>query len=392
VESSGLLIQRVAQVLWDTDSIGRRVIYLAGLGAIVYSIAAGASALPGQQRLGVLSLTAVASVAFLVGLLIKGGRPAVVALGVLGIAGGALAGLAPGAGSAFAFVAVFSAGHRLPARIAAAVALVTMAVLTIAGFAGDQLSGRTVLGLSVGLVAAALGGLNRAAQQRAREQAELLVAEGQVVIEERARSAALAERTRIAREIHDVLAHSLSGLTLQLEAAHLLLEQRADPARVAEHVDRARGLARSGLEETKRALQTLRGEPLPTAELLAELVEAHRSSTGPVELVVTGIPRPLPADVGLTLYRVTQEALTNTGRHAAGAQAEVYLGYQDRSVQLTVTDHRAADDHPVDERPSTPPGGGYGLVGMRERAELLGGELSVGPTPDGWRVGLRVPI
>ncbi len=372
VDRPDLLIARVAQALWDNDSITRRVIYLAGLGGIDYSIAVGSTSAPPGQRLAVLSLTAVASVAFLVCLLIRRGKSgvAVTAPGVLGIAGGVLAGLAPGAGSAFAFVAVFSAGRRLPPRIAAVLTLVTMAVLTITGLAGAQLSGRAVLGMSVGLVAAALGGLNRAAQQRVREQAELLVAEGQVVIEERARSAALAERTRIAREMHDVLAHSLSGLTLQLEAAHLLLEQRADPARVAGHVD--------------RALQTLRGEPLPTAELLAELVDAH---TGPAKLVITGIPRPLPADVGLTIYRVTQEALTNTRRHVAGAQAEVHLGYREGSVQLTVTDHRPADAHPKPQLT----GSGYGLVGMRERAELLGGELSVGPTPDGWRVGLRVP-
>ncbi|MFZ2115644.1 MAG: histidine kinase, partial [Pseudonocardiaceae bacterium] len=187
----------------------------------------------------------MASAAFLVALVIRRSKSGVTVatLAVLGIVGGVLGGWAPGAGSAFAFVAVFAAGRRLPARTAAVVALVTVAALTLTGLAGSRLSGLGVVGMSVGLVAAALGGLNRAAQQRVREQAELLLAEGQVVIEERARSAALAERTRIAREIHDVLAHSLSGLMLQLEAAHLLLDQHADPARIAGHVDRARGLA-----------------------------------------------------------------------------------------------------------------------------------------------------
>lgn len=376
-------------MLWDHDSAARRVLGVAGLGAIIYGITVGAPAtgLPGQ-RLVVLVLLALASSLFLIWLAIgRSATSAVVAvLGPLGVVGGVLGGLAPGLGSAFAFAAVFAAGRRLPARWVAVITVLTAAALTIAGLAGTRLSALGALGQSAGLAALALGGLNRAAQRRVREQAELLVAEGQVVLEERARSAALAERTRIAREIHDLLAHSLSGLMVQLEAAHLLLDRQADPAQVARHVDRARGLARSGLDETRRALQTLRGEPLPTAELLTELVGAHQADAGPVELVVTGTPRQLPAEVGLTVYRVTQEALTNVRRHAPGARTEVRLAYDDATVHLTVTDH-------VIDRPASgsDAGSGYGLIGMRERAELLGGELSVGPTPDGWRVALRVP-
>lgn len=382
---------RAAGALWDPDSVVRRVLGVAGLGALVYGITVAVSTAPPGPRLLVLVLTAVAAAVFAVWLVINRSvaRLAAALLSILGVTGGLLGGLVPGLGSVFAFVAVFAAGRHLPARLVAVITVVTAAVLTIAGMASVRLSGLGALGQSAGLAAVALGGLNRAVQRRVREQAELLVAEGQVVLEERTRSAALAERTRIAREIHDLLAHSLSGLMVQLEAAHLLLNQHADPAQVAAHVDRARGLARSGLDETKRALQTLRGEPLPTPELLTELIDEHRTGTGAVELVVTGSPRALPADVGLTIYRVTQEALTNVRRHAPGARAEVRLAYQQESVELIVTDHAHASAGGPAPAPSA--GSGYGLVGMRERAELLGGELSAGPTADGWRVGLRVP-
>jgi signal transduction histidine kinase len=308
------------------------------------------------------------------------------------VVGAVLGGLAPGGGLVFAFVAAVASGRRLPPRAAAVVAGCAMAALAITALSTGRLSGLGVLGISVGLAGATLGGLNQAARRRVQEQAAELLVEGQVLLEERARSAALAERARIAREIHDVLAHSLSGVMVQLEAAHLLLAQSGDPDRVAGHVDRARGLARSGLQETRRALQTLRGEPLPTADQLEELVAAHRADTGcPARLEVTGTPRVLPADVGLTVYRVVQEALTNTRRHASGSAAEVCVNYEEAAVTVTVTDKRPPGEHPPGPSPMGQVGSGYGLVGMRERAELLGGRLIVGPTDTGWRVELRIP-
>jgi signal transduction histidine kinase len=389
-------LARVAEALWDADSMTRRLIGLVGLGAIVYNVLAGSLTGEASQRgPAVLVLTVVGSVAYLLWLVLRRGslRLTAVTLLVMAVAGAVLGGLAPGGGLTFSFLAAFGAGRRLPAWAASLIVMCAAAALTITGLTTERLTGLNVLGLSVGLAAVTLGGLNRAERRRVQDQAALLLAEGQVVMEERARSAALDERARIAREIHDVLAHSLSGLMVQLEAAHLLLAQSAEPARVAGHVDRARGLARSGIEETRRALQTLRGEPLPTADLLGELVKAYQADTGcPGRLRVTGTPRPLPAEVGLTVYRVAQEALTNTRRHAPGRRAEVHMDYQEAAVSLAVSDHRSVGEQQPAPMPSAiaEVGGGYGLVGMRERAELLGGELTVGPTTDGWQVNLRI--
>jgi signal transduction histidine kinase len=134
------------------------------------------------------------------------------------------------------------------------------------------------------------------------------------------------------------------------------------------------------------------GEPLPAADLLEELVAAHRADAGcPARLEVTGTPRALPADLGLTVYRVMQEALTNTRRHASGSAAEVRVNYEEAAVTVTVTDKRPPGQHPPGPPPMGQVGSGYGLVGMHERAELLGGTLIVGPTDTGWRVELRIP-
>jgi signal transduction histidine kinase len=271
--------------------------------------------------------------------------------------------------------------------------------MAVTGWSTGRISWLGMVGFGVGFAAVLLAGINQSVRLRLHHQAQLLVAEGRDLVEERARSATLAERARIAREIHDVMAHSLSGLVVQLEAASLLLamDDVAAHHRATEHVDRARGLARSGLVETRRALRTLRGETLPTAELLDELVGAYRADTGcPGTLQVTGEVRSLPADVGLTVYRVAQEALTNTRRHAPGVGFEVHLDYRPAAVALTVNDHslaarRAAGSTPVERPVHEQVGSGYGLIGMRERAELLGGELSVGPAEDGWRVDLQVP-
>jgi signal transduction histidine kinase len=310
-------------------------------------------------------------------------------VGGMSLLGAVLGGITP-SGVVFAFVGVYRAGRRLPAGVASVVTVVTVAVLDVVSTGvGHQSVGR-VLGVTAGLTAVLLGGLYRAQADKVREQAALLLAEGAVVREEQARSAALAERARIAREVHDVLAHTLSGLRIQLEAAHMLLGNDGDPARAASHVDRARRLANAGIEETRRALGALRGESQQTHRLLTELVEGYRAdAAGHGRFTMTGNPRPLPPDVALTIYRTAQEGLTNVRRHAPGASVDVHLDIGDDAVMLSVSDSGAA--RPLDQPPSAGDGSGYGLLGMRERAVLLGGALSAGPDGDGWRVILTVP-
>ena len=206
-----------------------------------------------------------------------------------------------------------------------------------------------------------------------------------------AEAAAEAERSRVAREMHDVLAHSLSALALQLETARLSAHKRQVDPELASDIDRAHHLAVAGLDETRRAMRALRGEELPGPELVPALTQAFEEQSGlPVALEVQGEPRPLDPDARLALYRTAQEALTNVRRHATPDSVDVMLDYRSDATVLVVADH-AADRTPVLVDGAGAGDAGYGLTGMRERAELLGGELVAGPTEDGFRVELRLP-
>jgi signal transduction histidine kinase len=198
----------------------------------------------------------------------------------------------------------------------------------------------------------------------------------------------LAERSRIAREIHDILAHALSAQLVHLEGARLLMVSgRTDEA--LDRVERARGLARSGLEETRRALATLRGDIPPMDVVLRELAEEHRVlADAACEVTVTGDQREPAAKAGLAVIRTAQEALTNVRKHAPGAGVTVTLRYEPEWCELEVTDSGGSKE----PGPLATSGGGYGLVGMRERAELIGGTLVAGPAGEGFSVLLRVPL
>jgi signal transduction histidine kinase len=253
------------------------------------------------------------------------------------------------------------------------------------------------------------------------------------------RAVALGERQRLAREMHDVLAHTLSGLTLQLEGARLLAVEEGASSRLTDTIGRAHHLARSGLQEARRAIGMLRDEELPGPERLAGLAaEFERDSGLPCAFTVTGQQHALDPEARLALYRVAQEALTNVRKHSRAGRVDIRLGYEPDGTRLTVEDFgldrslvtasaasapiagatdgvdpaasapaasaadgarrgdpgRSAD--PADPRDAADPGGsdgggrGYGLTGMRERAELLGGRLTAAATPTGFRVELWV--
>jgi signal transduction histidine kinase len=217
------------------------------------------------------------------------------------------------------------------------------------------------------------------------QQVERALALEQAAREEHTRAAALAERTRIAREVHDVLAHSLSALSLNLQGARLVLARDGASAEAQEQVRRAQRLAAEGLVEARRAVAALRDDPVPAARAIADLVTQSRLETGtPTELLIEGSPRDLSRATEDALFRTAQEALSNARKHAAGAPVRVTLAYLDGRTELTVQDRHG-------HRPAEATPGGYGLIGMRERAELIGGELRTGPTEDGWQVWLVVP-
>jgi len=224
------------------------------------------------------------------------------------------------------------------------------------------------------------------------ERAEVLLAELEQTRAAQANAAALAERQRLAREMHDVLAHSLSGLMLNLEGARLLARQGGAEPQVGDAIDRAHRLAKTGLEEARRAIGMLCGDALPGPERLDDLAAEFAADTAVAcTVAVTGAERNLGSNGRLTVYRVAQEALTNVRKHASAARVEIRLDYAPSGTRLTIEDFDGCGERPVPGA-GTADGTGYGLTGMRERAELLGGTLTAGPTDSGYRVDLRVPL
>jgi signal transduction histidine kinase len=331
-----------------------------------------------------------------------------IALTAVGLAGAVQVGLLPNeAGYLIVFVALIGIGMDLPPRLSLVAGLIVFAAANLSFLLAARLSVGNVLGNDVGAIFLFTVGLftraTRESQARARAaqaRAEGLLAELRASQAAQAEAAALTERTRLAREIHDILAHSLSGLVLALDTAELLGRRgSADPdapgadtvATMLGQVNRAQRIAREGLADTRRAISALRGDELPGPALLDRLVTDTSEATGiNAELAVTGDPRPLAPEVGLALYRTAQEALINTAKYAGhGGRAELSLTYRPGDIELAIEDARAPDAAPPSAGGLT--FGGYGLTGMRERAELLGGRLTAGPTEHGFQVLLWLP-
>jgi signal transduction histidine kinase len=280
---------------------------------------------------------------------------------------------------------------RLPLRTAASVCAIAVAAFDVHLALVAPNEGVFILVVTGGAAFFFVLGLLLRREQDQRQHIAGLLAELEASREAEKASAALAERSRLAREMHDVLAHTLSGLVLQLDAARLLARSEGPPngtATLGVTLDRAHALARNGLAEARQAITALRGDQLPGPELLPDLVDEHRrTSTGTCRLTVTGEPQLLPPDARLAVYRTAQEALSNVRKHAPGADVDVRLRWAPGEAVLVVEDR---DGHP----PTAPDrsASGYGLTGMAERAQLLGGGLSAGPIESGFRVALRVPL
>jgi signal transduction histidine kinase len=281
-----------------------------------------------------------------------------------GLGGHALGSAGPGA---------FKAGAVSPAG-----ALAQAHALTPTAWGGFPVLGLVCL-------ASWLAGRNSANFGAFRASAKRRTADLERQRDQQAQLAVAAERTRLARELHDVVAHGLSVIAIQAQAADASLGEQPQRARQAVHA--ILGISRDSLAEMRRMLDVLRHPddpdyaPLPGLRQLPALLGQVEQAGRPVEFRLTGEPRPLPSSVELSVYRIVQEGLTNSLKHGGpAARASVLLSYQDVRIELDICD--VGDDvgglaHRSDRM------GGHGLAGMRERVVLLGGELVAGTSPSG---------
>jgi signal transduction histidine kinase len=283
-------------------------------------------------------------------------------------------------------VAIYTVAAELPRKRALPAATVAVAASTLAALALGEW-GRAA-GDFIPFVAAWVIGdslrTRRAYTEALEERAERLE-------RERAAEAARAraeEQARIARELHDVIAHNVSVMVVQAAAANEVFESR--PERAREALEAIEKSGRSALEELRRLLGVVRGDgadyaPQPGLERLDELVGQVRAAGLVVAVSVAGTPRRLPVAIDLSAYRVVQEALTNTLKHARATRAEVALHYGDEELGVEVRDDG--------EGGGNGDGSGRGLIGMRERVSAFGGSLQTGPAPaGGFKVSARFPL
>lgn len=380
------------------------IVNLVWLGAVVWGVTTEFP--PGHDggHLAAVLLLCVASVGWLVW--VAGQRRGDVRLHppawlLMLLAGGALSAFAP-LGLVFVGVAALGAGMARPPGEAALIAAGGPLAALVSAL-GD---GRSLL-IGAWATTSLLGGLSvgiarRQMLEHAAQAAKMQVAEARADAEE-ARAELLAGRNHLARELHDILAHTLSALSLQLEALDALIDAGPEPSlEVRKQMDGIRRLVREGLDEARGAVVALREDQPPLQDQLAKLAGDRHAS-----LNVEGVPRRLSPEVALALYRVAQEALTNVAKHAPGARTDVDLAFTEDLVRLAVRNgpaesredgsSKGPNDGPGSRRVNgsinlAASGAGYGLQGIRERVLLLGGRVEAGPADGGWRVEAEVPV
>jgi signal transduction histidine kinase len=291
------------------------------------------------------------------------------------------------------YVVAFVQFYSLAAHVGSSRTVLAVAALGVAlGIASNAMRGDVAGEYFGALPAVVLPTITGRVVRRLREDADRLT-DLTVRLEherERAERTAVAEeRGRIARELHDVVAHGVSVIAIQADAAEAALDR--DPELARTPLRTIHRTAKEALEEMRHLLGVLREDgdggdllPQPGLAQLGELVDHARGAGVDVTLAVDGEPRPLAPGLDLSAYRIVQEGLTNVRKHAAGAPARVRVTWAPRELALEVL-----DDGPG----GTPNGSGHGLVGMRERVRLHGGELHAGPAADGgFAVHARLPI
>ncbi|MGH2698626.1 MAG: sensor histidine kinase [Actinomycetota bacterium] len=283
-----------------------------------------------------------------------------------------------------AFVTVVMSGHRVAAVTSLVVGYVSFLWLpsVVSTESAPQLAG--ALGLAAWLLV--LFTVSEIARSRRERKLELARSAA-----EEARRRASEERLRIARELHDVLAHNISLINVQAGVAVHLMDERPEQARTAltaikQASSEALGELRSVLDILREGYETAPRSPAPGLARLDELVAKTEAAGLRVATEVEGTPRPLPRRVDLAAFRIVQEALTNVTRHAGEASATVRIGYGGRDITVQIDD----DGNGAAAEVSS---GGRGISGMRERASALDGELEAGPLPEGgFRVRARLPL
>lgn len=284
-------------------------------------------------------------------------------------------------------VVAYSVAAYVPDIRVAAASVVASVVVHSARTPETQI-GSWVWELGVFGVAFGLG----LATRRRQEREGTLVSQQQALEREQTRvaeAAAVEERLRIARELHDIISHSLAVMVLQAGAAESVLDKNPTAARAALASIRTTGQEAIGEMETLIGLardETGRArEPQPSIDSIAELAANLRAAGLGVEVERNGLERPLPAAVGVSAYRIVQEALTNVLKHAGQANVRIRLHYRDDALDIEVVDDGQAN--------GTTSGGQRGLAGMRERVAIFDGRLETGPRPDGgWRVAATLPL
>ncbi|WP_412540262.1 sensor histidine kinase [Longispora sp. K20-0274] len=301
----------------------------------------------------------------------------------------------PVVGSYPALFALYTLAAFRPARTVAPWMAVGATIWVFAGLhtPGSSMVAVAAQGVCLPALVWRFGDATRKTTLRNRQLADL-AERLRLEQEDRARRAVVDERVRIARELHDVVAHHISVISVHSGLARYVFDTDPDTARRA--LGTIRDTSAEVLDEMRRLLAVLRigpdarpYDPAPGVARLGELADRLREAGMPVELVVTGEPRALTPGIDQCVYRIVQECLTNSLRHAMPAAATVALTYEPELLSLAVTD----DGPPSGPEPGSGHGAGHGLVGMRERAVLYGGTLTAGPRPEGgFAVTVTLPL
>jgi signal transduction histidine kinase len=366
---------------------------LIALGLTAYTLFAVAAGHPGPRPAGALILTLL--VLQCVPLVLRRRFPVAVLLVIVGSAAAQLA-LLQDASSLYAgvgmLVAIYTVGERLERRASFGLTMLVCGVVAASMFrligfqAGLQPVIQTLFFLGAAWFVGDVSRFRRLYTQALEEQTRLLERER----EERARLAVFEERERIARELHDAVAHHVSVVVIQAGGALRALEKRPAEARAAlEAIDTT---SRQALIDMRRMLGMLgegpTQEPLPGLDRLGDLLEQVRAAGLSVELALEGSQRSLDPALELSAYRIIQEALTNSLKHAGGGRARVTVRYGPRSLDISIDDERGPGARSIVE----PEHDGRGIVGMRERVAMFRGTFAAQPTRIGFRVTAHLPV
>jgi signal transduction histidine kinase len=354
-----------------------------GAGVIVSGLPPGTA---GAGVLGLLLLTAALS-AVALSRRVRDLRLAVPALVGVGMCGAGLDLQADGPGFIASYMSLMGLALRTPRRVAVMAGVPVVAAISVEETYQSVNPTSTVLTVIFASGLLFICAAFAAVCQDRGQHAEALLAQEAATSAARQQAAALAERSRLARDLHDVLAHNLCALAVQLEATRLAAISMGAGEKLVEQVASARRLACIGMVESRRALQLLRDGQTPDVASLPGLVSETSAMLGvPATFRSRGVQCQLGDGAGLALYRVVQEALTNVAKHSGrGAEVTVGLSWAHDGVEVSIID--CGGDGVGAGLPSS----GHGLSGMAERVSLIGGRLSAGPVDGGFAVHLWLP-